>query len=102
MRVRFSIRDIMLVTALVAIAACWWLDHHRLMAKHLNYQARLSELADGGRIDGMTAGAERIDWSDDGVDRIYAAYKKDEAEEALHPAMSGGSLQAPVMPGTHK
>ena len=31
MRFRFSIRDLLLLTLVVALAVGWWLDHHELM-----------------------------------------------------------------------
>jgi len=41
---RFTIRELVLVTALVAVAAGWWLDHRRLApaAESRDYFMRLS------------------------------------------------------------
>jgi hypothetical protein len=33
MRFRFSIRDLLWLTALVAVLTAWWIDHRRLTAK---------------------------------------------------------------------
>jgi hypothetical protein len=30
---RFSIRDLLWLTALAALAVCWWLDHRRLTGR---------------------------------------------------------------------
>jgi len=30
MQLRFSIRDLLLVTAIIALAAGWWIDHQRI------------------------------------------------------------------------
>jgi hypothetical protein len=34
MKLRFSIRDLLWLTAVVALTVGWWLDHSRLIAKH--------------------------------------------------------------------
>ena len=39
----FSIRDIMLITAVVAIAAAWWLDHRSLILTVTTLQTQVLE-----------------------------------------------------------
>ena len=38
MKLRFSIRDLLLLTLAAALAVGWWLDHRRLAAKINDYE----------------------------------------------------------------
>jgi hypothetical protein len=44
MRFRFSIRDLLWLTALVAMAAGWWLDHRRVQTQNAEIQAKYKQL----------------------------------------------------------
>ena len=67
MRLRFTIRDLLLATLIVALIAGWWFDHRRLTAWHRGYQFKLWRLQD----DGMLGAGVKPDWSDDSVERMY-------------------------------
>ena len=43
MRLRFTIRDLLWLTALVALAVGWWLDHHRSSKNRF-------QVSDGGSV----------------------------------------------------
>lgn len=48
---KFSIRDLLLVTLLVALGVSWWLDHRRLATQLAEYQRQELEAATrAGRI----------------------------------------------------
>jgi len=67
MPLRFTIRDLLLATLIVALIAGWWFDHRRLTAWHRDYQFKLWRLQD----DGMLGAGVKPDWSDDSVERMY-------------------------------
>jgi hypothetical protein len=45
MKLNYSIRDVLLVTAVVAIAVGWWLDHGRLSSR-VEYLSKRAEYAE--------------------------------------------------------
>ena len=38
MRIRFTIRDLLLITVIVALAVGWWLDHRKLTTHHERFE----------------------------------------------------------------
>ncbi len=50
---RFAIRDLLWLMVVVALAAAWWLDHHRLedRAARLKIDAQMRRAVDGVLID---------------------------------------------------
>ncbi|HZL89066.1 MAG TPA: hypothetical protein VFB96_11875 [Pirellulaceae bacterium] len=45
--VRFSIRDLLWLTALAALALCWWLDHRRLSQQVHNLKESIKLISPG-------------------------------------------------------
>jgi predicted RNA binding protein YcfA (HicA-like mRNA interferase family) len=44
MRIRFTIRDLLWLAALVALAVGWWIDHRHQLSSHDNYKHNLSQM----------------------------------------------------------
>lgn len=41
MRLRFTIRDLLWLTAVVALAVAWWLDHHQALSLYEDANRKL-------------------------------------------------------------
>jgi hypothetical protein len=70
-RLRFSIRDLLWLTALCAVLAAWWIEHRRTTSESraskaaaMNYQLQTerlkAELADG-RLESILSRTEKMD-----------------------------------------
>ena len=42
---KFSIRDLLLVTVIVALAVGWWVDHRRIIAREEHWRREAVDLA---------------------------------------------------------
>lgn len=47
---KFSIRDLLFVTVIIALAVAWWLDHRRLAAKVETAGPKMTEVSPGRYI----------------------------------------------------
>jgi hypothetical protein len=69
--VRFSIRDVLLTTAIVSLCVGWWLDRRTLAKEMRDIEAR-AELWEY-RADSVSGDGWRIDWTPYGADVSKAA-----------------------------
>ena len=72
MRLRFTIRDLLWLTALAAVSVGWWLDHRHQGASHEQYKHNLSLMSPTHTQDALQDG-----WTDEQVERTAA----EDAEE---------------------
>ena len=75
---RFSIRDVLWFTALVAVGVGWWVDRARLAAQVATLDARVDKLAAGPDWAGMDRVMER--YSD-----LWIRLQERERELGLEP-----------------
>ena len=55
MRFRFTIRDLLWLTVVAAVALAWWLDHRRLTEPYDPFLGRIGEPVSGGCLDNIQA-----------------------------------------------
>jgi hypothetical protein len=72
MRIRFSIREALLATTIIALGVAWWLDRGRLVAAHANYQDELGQLTPPQLFQSLRART----WSDDAIHAQYESGKQ--------------------------
>jgi len=64
---KFTLRDLFLVTALVAMACGWWLDHRRMESRNRDSKAAMSELGQAMQAHGFMFNVDmktgRTSWS---------------------------------------
>ena len=95
---RFSIRDLLLVTVIVALAVTWWLDHRRLSLETKYLETRL--IFEKARADTQKALAEyRSD-----LERSEATWKETreelEASRDTFGPVRGYNLLGPPLPAS--
>ena len=47
MPLRFTIRDLLWLTALVAMGVAWWVDHRRIQSRNTEIEQKLEVIQDG-------------------------------------------------------
>lgn len=69
MKMRFSIRELMLAFFIVALVIGWWVDHRRLVASHAAYDQKVGELF-GGLVSARPYSKAELENMYDLLDRI--------------------------------
>jgi hypothetical protein len=77
MRIRFSIREALLATTIIALAVARWLDRRQLVAAHVNYQDELGQLTPPQLFQSLRAST----WSDAAIHAQYEAGKQMREEQ---------------------
>jgi len=94
MKLRFTIRDLLWLTLMVALCAAWWIDRRHLVASHDKYKQNLQNLTGSfylNNLIGNPAEATGEGWGDEQVERAYQEHLKEEERERSQPMFGGGA-----------
>jgi len=99
MNLRFTIRDLLWLTLVVALAVGWWINRRQLLASHERYRRNLGHVLNAPVVDAdfLTIPAEG--WTDERLEQSHQWVLKREEEAPVTPPWA---VPESVNEGRHK